>query len=383
MRDTPIIFLSNQIFSGPGNVAQLSTSIGGVFTTQQNSFTTSNLTVNHGFIRLSNTLGDVNYLGQGAQLSNTGLLVNSDQFAALKVVNPTGTIAEATFDTTAAGGPLLAMGAGSASRGAYFFVGGDAININQSNQAVSIANGGTAQTAYKLFVNGNAGFTSSITLSNGDFSMSNTRTQKADLISTGLNIYSANFVLSNGAASGATANLSNTAFNIYNGNFLQSNTVVGTATFCNTNMTVNGALSTTGINYTGGALIGNSYGSISSLALGAVALAPPAVNAALDINGTMRSRVQRIQTNGSISSIGGNYIYFNIVAPITVNLPSVTSTLGGTLFYGHKDTGNTVTISSIAGELINGGTTSYVAASGDKIVSMMQLGTSWSVTSVA
>ena len=359
IRNTPIIFLSNQIYSGAGNVGQLSTNIGQQFSTQQSTITTSNLTVNRGIITLSNQVGDPTYGGQGLQLSNTGIKIYSDQLASLQVIG-TGTVAEATFDTIATGGPLLAMGAGTAARGAFFFVNGDAININQTNQAVTIGAGGigTAQSDFKLLVNGNAAFTSSMTLSNGDLSMSNVRTQKADLISTGINIY--------------------------NGNFLQSNAILnpGSATFCNTNVTVNGALSTTGINYTDGALLANSYGSISTLALGAVALGPPGINAALDVNGTTRGRVQIIQANGSISSTGGNSIFFNMITPITVNLPSATSTLGGTLFYGHKNTGNTVTLSSIEGQTINGATTSYVSASGDKIVSILQIGAAWNITSL-
>lgn len=242
MRDTPIIFLSNQIFSGPGNVAQLSTSIDSVFVNQTSNFTTSNLN------------------------------------------------------------------------------------------------------------------TSSFTLSGGNMLLSNA--VKAELISTSLNIF--------------------------NGNFLQSNTFLNTggATFCNTNVTVNGALSTTGLNFMGGPLLANSFGSISSLAIGAIALAPPSINAALDVNGTMRGRLQIVQFNGtSISPVGGNSVYFNLTSNISTILPSVTSTLGGTHFFCHKDTNSQVVISSIAGQLINGIALPYNTSTSDKYVSIMQIGAAWNIIS--
>ena len=353
-RGTPVFVLSNQVFENLGRINIFSTNTSQNLSSLRYEVVSSNLDINNGIITLSNQFGDPTFHSQGLQLSNTGLKVYSDQFASLQIIG-TGAVAEATFDTTAVGGPFMAMGAGTASRGAYFFVGGDAININQSNQAVSIANGGTAQSDYKLLVNGNAAFTSSITLSNGDFSMSNVRTQKADLISTSINIF--------------------------NGNILQSNTVLGTATFSNTNMTVVGNLSTSGINFTAGPIVGAQYGAISTLALNS-ALAPPAINTVLDINGTMRNRVQIIQTTSAINPNAGNNIYFNITSDITVTLPSVTSTLGGTLFYAHKNTGHTVTVSSIAGQLVNGAPASYTTTNGAKVVSMLQLGSNWSVVSL-
>jgi hypothetical protein len=187
-RGTPVFVLSNQVFENLGRINIFSTNTSQNLSSLRYEVVSSNLDINNGIITLSNQFGDPTFHSQGLQLSNTGLKVYSDQFASLQIIG-TGAVAEATFDTTAVGGPFMAMGAGTASRGAYFFVGGDAININQSNQAVSIANGGTAQSDYKLLVNGNAAFTSSITLSNGDFSMSNVRTQKADLISTSINIF--------------------------------------------------------------------------------------------------------------------------------------------------------------------------------------------------
>jgi hypothetical protein len=146
-------------------------------------------------------------------------------------------------------------------------------------------------------------------------------------------------------------------------------------------MTVVGNLSTSGINFTAGPIVGAQYGAISTLALNS-ALAPPAINTVLDINGTMRNRVQIIQTTSAINPNAGNNIYFNITSDITVTLPSVTSTLGGTLFYAHKNTGHTVTVSSIAGQLVNGAPASYTTTNGAKVVSMLQLGSNWSVVSL-
>jgi hypothetical protein len=65
-------------------------------------------------------------------------------------------------------------------------------------------------------------------------------------------------------------------------------------------MTVIGNLSTSGINFTAGPIVGAQYGAISTLALNS-ALAPPAINTVLDINGTMRNRVQIISTTSVIN----------------------------------------------------------------------------------
>jgi hypothetical protein len=259
-RNTPIIFLSNQIFSGAGNVGQLSTSVGRIFSTQQSLITTSSLNINGGTITLSNA-ATADLYRYGATFSNSGLKIVSDQLAQVSIVNPSGGVAEFLFDTTAAGGPFTAIGGNIAPRGAFFFVNGDAININQTNQAVTLGSGGiaTAQSNFKLLVNGNSAFTSSITLSNGDFSMSNVRTQKADLISTGINMYNGNLLLSTTGAVAGTATFNKTNFFLNAGNFTHSNTaaVPGTANFFNTALTVTGAQtifnSTVTIN--GGALL--------------------------------------------------------------------------------------------------------------------------------
>ncbi len=349
MRDTPIIFLSNQIYNGAGNVAQLSTSIGGVFSTQQSTITTSNAFVNRGYIRLSNAFGDATYIGQGLQLCNTGISVNSDQFAALKIVNPTGTIAEATFDTTAAGGPLLALGAGTASRGAYFFVGGDAININQSNQAVSIANGGTAQSNFKLLVNGNSAFVSSMTLSNGDFSMSNVRTQKADLISTGLNLYNGNMLISTTGAVAGSATFNKTNIFLNAGNFTQSNTaaVPGTVTYYNTALTV-----------TGGTAIFNST---------------VTVNANLTVNGATAQTANFFSTSmavygnqtifGTIENRGDTTTYIADKSSTSLTY-GISSIVNFSNFSGMIIINNTNTTGVVALWLCGGGATLQLGASG-------------------
>ncbi len=443
-RNTPIIFLSNQIFSGAGNVVQLSTSVGGIFSTQLSNLTTSTLNVAGGIITLSNSATAPTYHGQGLQLSNTGLKIYSDQLASIQVVG-TGTVAEANFDTTASGGQLFAIGAGTATRGSFLFVGGDAMNINTNNQAITVGSGGigTAQSNFKLLVNGNAAFTSSITLSNGDFSMSNVRTQKADLISTGINIYNGNLLLSTTGAVAGTATFNKTNFflnagnfthsntaavpgavtfyntaltvtgaqtifnstvtinggalllsnivnvpgvttsatfystnmNIYNGNFLQSNvnSITSYATFYSTAMTVHGSISTTGTLLCLGRFNTPNVGNVSTLIVGDNITTT--ARTSLDVNGSYRSRVQTFTGNGTIAVNGGNWIYANITATTTLNLPELDTSQTGVGFWIHKNQNNQLTLStSGTGGTINNNGNTFDAGINTKMLSLICLG---------
>ncbi len=182
------------------------------------------------------------YHGAAISLNGAGLRINSDQSGQITVAS-SGNQAEASF--TSGAGPLMAFGSGTAARGGYIFASaGDAMNIAASGQ-VSICNAGVAQTAFSLYVGGNAAFNSSITMSNGDLNILNTRTQTATFMSTNVTVTNANFTLSNAASVTATANFYSTSVGIFGGNLIMSNSasVTATAAFYSTNMTIyNGSL---------------------------------------------------------------------------------------------------------------------------------------------
>jgi hypothetical protein len=230
IRRTPVTFLNVSFTSSITGLVQ-------TFSTQASTITSSNAIINRGIVRLSNTTGDATAFGYGMTLCNTGMRITSDQLGQISVASP-GAVAEATFTT--ATGPLMAYGTGAAGRGGYIFASaGDAMNFAPTGQ-VSICNAGVAQTAFSLYVGGNAAFNSSITMSNGDLNVLNTRTQTATFRSTNVTVTNANFTLSNTASVTATAAFYSTNMTIYNGSFTLQPPVAKTANFYSTSLDLYG-----------------------------------------------------------------------------------------------------------------------------------------------
>jgi hypothetical protein len=352
VRRTPITFLNVSFTSSINGLVQ-------TFSTQASTLTTSNVLVNRGILRLSNTAGDPTAFGYGMTLCNTGIKVTSAQLGQISVVAPNPfAVAEATFDTTGVGGPLMAYGAGAAARGGYIFAtAGDAMNFAPTGQ-VSICNAGVAQTTHSLYVGGNVAFNSSFTMSNGDLTIRNNRTQNADFYSTNMTIRNANFTMSNTASVTAVATFYSTQVTILNGGFIQSNTTGGLATalFYSTSMTVHGPISTTETLYCLGRFNSPNVGNISTLIVGNNIESTAKVS--LDVKGSLRTGVQKfISTSGNINVNGGNLIYSsNASGTIILFIPETDGAEIGTFFNIHTDIGGggaVIRLSTTGADYIN------------------------------
>ncbi len=363
IRRTPVTFLNVTFTSSITGLVQ-------TFSTQASTITTSNVLINNGILRLSNSPGGLTY---GMTLCNTGIKITSDQLGQISVTTP-GAVAEATFTT--ATGPLMAYGTGSATRGGYIFAnGGDAMNFAATGQ-VSICNAGTAQTAYSLYVGGNAAFNSSITMSNGDVNIINNRTQNADFYSTNMTIRNANFTLCNTGSVTATATFYSTQVTILNGGFIQSNTTgsLATALFYSTAMTVFGPISTTETLYCLGRFNSPNVGNMSTLILGNGIQST--AKTSLDVNGSYRTRVQIISTSGNQLAVnGGNLVFFSSGTGSVLFLPSTNTVETGMLYTMHTESPGSMYISSQGGDFINTpGTNSLTIGKNNALVSIMCLG---------
>lgn len=339
--------LNTNFINLSSGVNTLSTNIGGRFSTQALSFITSNIT-------LSNATTSPNYLGYAINSCNAGMRIRSPQFGQISVINPSGGVAEILFDTTSVAGPFTAFGSGDATRGSFWFVGGnDIINVGAGGN-VSINNNFAVNTNYKLYVNGNVGFTSTLTVTGGGLQLTNTKTTDTILYSTNLTML--------------------------NGNFLQSNvnSTTSYATFYSTAMTVHGSISTTGTFYCLGRLNTPNVANVSTLIVGDNITSTAKVS--LDVNGSYRTRVQYFSTNGTIRTNGGNLIFASNGAGLTLNLPTTDGAEIGTYYTMHSETTGAIYISSTGGDIINAGSNLFTIGKNTALTSIMCLGSGiWTI----
>lgn len=256
------------------------------------------------------------YHGAAISLNDAGIRINSDQLGQISVTTP-GTVAEASFNTTAVGGPLMAYGSGSAARGGYIFATtGDAINIAGTGQ-VSICNAGIAQTAYSLYVGGNTAINGSTTIINGQFYLSNSTanyarmqstivslsTGQVDLSNTTINMQNGSFTLSN-SASGSAFELYSTPLRVINGQFLHSNTAANTAQFFSTSVSI----------YTGDFLISSTSANQRSATFNGTNLVVNSGTTTLRSTLTMSNSAGTIAANlysTNLSVYNGNFLHSN------------------------------------------------------------------------